>query len=101
MDEKNVDPLQMEICYSNPWLADDPSAFLKYCCPECDYINPELLNFTNHALENHVNAGVMFTPDEMQITNHEHAEPKRISESTSKLLTQQENLLALVTETPL
>ena len=76
MDEKKVDPLKMEICYSNPWQADDPSVFLKYCCPECDYINPELLNFTNHALENHVEAGVMFAPDEIENNKSEHSYSK-------------------------
>ena len=65
MMEDEVDPLKMEISESNPWINGDPSTFLKYCCPECDYINSELQDFTNHAIENHVNASAMFNHDEI------------------------------------
>ena len=38
---------------TNPWFVEDASAFLKYCCPECDYNDSDLKVFSNHALENH------------------------------------------------
>ena len=72
MDEKTGDPLKKEIFENNPWLVEDPSAFLKYCCPECDYKNEELLIFTNHALEKHVNASLLFTPDAILNIKNEH-----------------------------
>ena len=30
---------------NNPWSVEDASAFLKYCCPECDYNNSNLKMF--------------------------------------------------------
>ena len=34
-----VDPLKVEVNADNPWSVDQASAFLKYCCPECEYKN--------------------------------------------------------------
>ena len=45
---------------NNPWDVSDASVFLKYCCPECDFINPNLNEFSEHALEKHVLANTLF-----------------------------------------
>jgi len=45
---------------SNPWSAEDPSFFLRYCCPECDYQILNLQLFSHHALENHTKSIAMF-----------------------------------------
>ena len=44
----------------NPWSVSDASVFLKYCCPECDYIDNNLSEFSNHALESHVLSNTLF-----------------------------------------
>ena len=72
MEGKNIDPLKMESYKNNPWLAEDVSFFLRYCCPECNYTDPELLEFTNHALGNHKNSAAMFTEVETQNIKIEH-----------------------------
>ena len=64
MDEtfkiQNVDPLKVEGFDGNPWLVDDVSVFLNYCCPECDYKEKDLRVFSDHALENHEKATAFF-----------------------------------------
>ena len=45
---------------TNPWSVDDATAFLKYCCPECNYHDGDLKVFSNHALENHERAFLLF-----------------------------------------
>ena len=65
-----VDPLKIEvkdeINYYNPWYVEHASAFLKYCCPECEYKNGTLESFADHALQNHENAKVLFANEEHQ-----------------------------------
>ena len=51
---------------SNPWNVSDASVFLKYCCPECDYINLSLPEFSDHALENHAQSIALFDPTDNQ-----------------------------------
>ena len=46
----------------NPWSVEDASAFLKYCCPECDYQILNLQMFSEHALENHSKSVALFGP---------------------------------------
>ena len=46
----------------NPWSVDDLSFFLKYCCPECNFSDQALKNFTEHALEKHSKSKSFFTP---------------------------------------
>ena len=36
---------------------DDATAFLKFCCPECDYQIPDLQMFSDHAVDNHLKVG--------------------------------------------
>jgi len=63
--EVNTDPLNVEISKTNPWSVEDVSAFLKYCCPECDYIDENLRLFANHAICNHSKAETFFTTQKM------------------------------------
>ena len=51
---------------TNPWNVSDASVFLKYCCPECDYINLSLPEFSDHALENHAQSIALFDPTDNQ-----------------------------------
>ena len=45
---------------NNPWCVDDATAFLKFCCPECDYHIPDLQMFSDHAVENHIKSSALF-----------------------------------------
>ena len=45
---------------NNPWDVSDASVFLKYNCPECDYNNQNINEFSDHALEKHVLANTLF-----------------------------------------
>ena len=56
----SIDPLKIECEETNPWLVENISVFLKYCCPECDFNDPKLETFTNHALENHSLSSLLF-----------------------------------------
>ena len=62
------DPLKVEMSdNSNPWLVEDVSSFLKYCCPECSYSDRDLETFSNHALGNHKSSVAFFSMDEVNI----------------------------------
>ena len=52
--------IKQENVDSNPWCVEDPSVFLKYNCPECDYNNCSLKVFSDHALENHEKSSILF-----------------------------------------
>lgn len=58
----------------NPWAVEDASVFLKYCCPECEFTNFDLQQFSDHALKNHANATVLFYEDKPEI-NFKSEEP--------------------------
>ena len=45
----------------NPWSVEDASAFLRYCCPECDYQILNLEMFSGHAIQNHVKSKELFS----------------------------------------
>ena len=51
---------------TNPWNVSDASVFLKYCCPECDYVNLNLPEFSEHALEYHAQSIALFDPTDNQ-----------------------------------
>ena len=57
----------------NPWSVEDASAFLKYCCPECDYQILNLEMFSRHALQNHTKSKELFRIEkyEEKVTNYE------------------------------
>ena len=61
---KGLDPVKLEVTMdadpNNPWSVEDASAFLKYCCPECDYQILNLQMFSDHALENHAKSVTLF-----------------------------------------
>ena len=71
LDNSNInitfDPLKVEMRDSNPWLVEDVSSFLKYCCPECSYSDRDLETFSNHALGNHKSSVAFFSMDEVNI----------------------------------
>ena len=47
----NGDPIKLEASdASNPWMVDNVSVFLNYCCPECDFKEKNLQLFSDHAL---------------------------------------------------
>ena len=56
-DEKTI----MKSDEDNPWSVVNASVFLKYCCPECEYSHQSLNTFSNHALENHHKAQLLFS----------------------------------------
>ena len=44
----------------NPWAVADVSVFLKYCCPECEFVSQDLQSFSDHAIANHKDALALF-----------------------------------------
>jgi hypothetical protein len=50
----------------NLWRVKDASVFLKYCCPECEFVNQDLQSFTDHAIANHKDALVLFPHEQGQ-----------------------------------
>jgi len=72
--QKHMDEYQI----NNPWAVGDASAFLKYCCPECDYQILNLQMFSDHALENHTKAIALFGP----ITKTEEGEDLELKRET-------------------
>ena len=52
--------LKTESSETNPWSVEDASVFLRYCCPECEFSHLDLQIFTNHALDNHNGAKLLF-----------------------------------------
>ena len=53
-----VDPLKVEVNADNPWSVDHASAFLKYCCPECDYKSKKIQDFSKHVSKNHFSSNI-------------------------------------------
>ena len=54
MDETilpNIYPIKLETLPDiTPWMVDNVSVFLNYCCPECDFKEKNLQIFSDHAL---------------------------------------------------
>ena len=62
---------------NNPWCVDDATAFLKFCCPECDYQIPDLQMFSDHAVDNHMKSTALFGAEKVKehvIIKQEHLE---------------------------
>ena len=52
----NLYLIQSVILLKNPWNVSDVTAFLFYCCPECDNIKVASEDdFIQHAISNHEN----------------------------------------------
>ena len=88
-----VDPLKVEVKVEvnddNPWYVEHASAFLQYCCPECEYINGTLKSFEDHALQNHENAKVFFANGDnqnLQLNPHTHKKIVANKENTRRKL---------------
>ena len=60
--ETSSNPLGFQNCekINNSWMVRDASVFLKYCCPECEFADQNLSNFTDHAIANHKDAFALF-----------------------------------------
>ena len=58
--ENNVESIEMESFDTNPWLVEDVTVFLKYCCPECEYNSEDSNVFSIHALQNHERSTSLF-----------------------------------------
>ena len=52
--------VEIEETFSNPWCVENVTAFLKFCCPECDYCIPDIQMFSDHAVENHIKSRALF-----------------------------------------
>ena len=69
----------------NPWAVTDASVFLKYCCPECEFNDPILQHFANHAVSCHPNASSLFIDeDNIELPNTQIY--IKVEESTSNTL---------------
>ena len=85
-----IDPIKVEtITEINPWMVDNASDFLNYCCPECDFKDKNLHLFSDHALENHKKASVLFDEvsidiKENQIEENEYVDYKSDSKNIFK-----------------
>ena len=65
---------------SNPWNVPDVSVFLKYCCPECDFSDLNLDDFTEHALTCHEQSVQLFHHQEsLEIVHCEESDQQRLS----------------------
>ena len=80
--------LKVEIGEVNPWAVDKVSDFLKYCCPECDYIDGNLTFFANHAICNHLDSQVFFTAKKLLEIKSENEEQNFHSEYSSEFFSQ-------------
>ena len=58
--EIKMDLTEENIPSENPWSVPNVSEFLKYCCPECDYSDHNLDDFSEHAIENHLLSITLF-----------------------------------------
>merc|ERR1712008_438170 len=50
----------------NPWDVSNASVFLSYCCPECDFKSGNLLDFSQHAVIDHVLSNILFGEKELE-----------------------------------
>ena len=48
--EIKMDLTEEIIPSENPWSVPNVSEFLKYCCPECEYSDQNLDDFSEHAI---------------------------------------------------
>ena len=59
--DKDVETIiKKEYFDTNPWLVDNITILLKYCCPECDYQITELYIFEDHATSDHKMSSILF-----------------------------------------
>ena len=64
----------------NPWCVDDVSAFLKFCCPECNYHIPDIQMFSDHAAENHINSRALFGNENTNVPQQQLKQPSQVQE---------------------
>ena len=76
---------------NNPWCVDDATAYLKFCCPECEYQIPDLYMFSEHALRNHIKSVVLF--------GHEKDNNLQIKEENLDIIERFDNYEEMETDT--
>ena len=59
--------MEVEDTLLNPWSVDNVTAFLKFCCPECDYQIPDIQMFSDHAAENHIKSRALFDEESTNV----------------------------------
>ena len=57
-----IDPDQVQV--TNPWHSNNLEDYLYYCCQECDVKTKDHVEFYSHAIQNHVQAKEVFSPEE-------------------------------------
>jgi hypothetical protein len=67
--------VEVEDTFLNPWCVDDVSAFLKFCCPECNYHIPDIQMFSDHAAENHINSRALFGDENTNVPQEQLQQP--------------------------
>merc|ERR1712008_551968 len=73
----HIGPIKVEALPDiNPWMVDNVSVFLNYCCPECDFKEKNLQFFSDHALENHEKAYALFDKVSIDIKENENFDYK-------------------------
>ena len=60
---------------NNPWCVDDVTAFLNFCCPECDYKIPDIQMFSDHAVENHTKSKALFGEESTNVPQQQLQQP--------------------------
>ena len=53
----------------NPWIVDSIQEFYFLKCPECDFLNKEVSDFQDHAVDNHPLSVAFFGDSDMTIEN--------------------------------
>ena len=70
--------VEVEDTFLNPWCVDDVSAFLKFCCPECNYHIPDIQMFSDHAAENHINSRALFGNENTNVPQQQLQQPFQV-----------------------
>ena len=80
---------------TNPWDVSDPSVFLRYCCPECDFQAVELLGFSQHAVMNHILSETLFIDRNSSLIDYDGLENEKnpnVNSNAAKMKIKSENL---------
>ena len=72
--------MRVEDTFLNPWCVDDVSAFLNFCCPECNYHIPDIQMFSDHAAENHINSRALFGNENTNVPQQQLQQPSQVQE---------------------
>ena len=80
----------------NPWIVDSIQEFYYLKCPECDFLNKEVSDFQDHAVDNHPLSVAFFGDSDMTIENigifDDCDEVNEVNESNDILYTVKEEI---------